>query len=337
MTRKTKDRIMAGTAIVLSLALAVFVLGFINKNNDLKKANEEIKHKQTTIEQQTEEKSQLEARLKETQSQLENEKQAKFQLESEKSKLENENSKLKKEITELKAKKEAGSKSAVSNLTAVTQNPQPTGKICYLTFDDGPTDNTLKILKILKANNVLATFFVVDTPQTKINYISQAYADGHTIGFHTASHNYSHIYSSVNAYYKDFNAIVNKVKSIIGVNSFVMRFPGGSSNQISSHYSKGIMSYLTSTQGVAKYGYTYFDWNVDSGDASGKLSASKIVNNVLQGAKGKNSICVLMHDAAAKTTTVDALPGIIKGLKEQGFTFKPLTKESYGYHHSVQN
>ena len=320
MTRKTKDRIMAGTAIVLSLALAVFVLGFINKNNDLKKANEEIKHKQTTIEQQTEEKSQLEARLKETQSQLENE-----------------NSKLKKEITELKAKKEAGSKSAVSNLTAVTQNPQPTGKICYLTFDDGPTDNTLKILKILKAKNVLATFFVVDTPQTKINYISQAYADGHTIGFHTASHNYSHIYSSVNAYYKDFNAIVNKVKSIIGVNSFVMRFPGGSSNQISSHYSKGIMSYLTSTQGVAKYGYTYFDWNVDSGDASGKLSASKIVNNVLQGAKGKNSICLLMHDAAAKTTTVDALPGIIKGLKEQGFTFKPLTKESYGFHHSVQN
>ena len=90
-------------------------------------------------------------------------------------------------------------------------------------------------------------------------------------------------------------------------------------------------------EGVAKYGYTYFDWNVDSGDASGKLSASKIVNNVLQGAKGKNSICVLMHDAAAKTTTVDALPGIIKGLKEQGFTFKPLTKESYGYHHSVQN
>ena len=67
------------------------------------------------------------------------------------------------------------------------------------------------------------------------------------------------------------------------------------------------------------------------------FSASKIVNNVLQGAKGKNSICVLMHDAAAKTTTVDALQGIIKGLKEQGFTFKHLTKESYGYHHSVQN
>ena len=337
MTRKTKDRIMAGTAIVLSLALAVFVLGFINKNNDLKKANEEIKHKQTTIEQQTEEKSQLEARLKETQSQLENEKQAKFQLESEKSKLENENSKLKKEITELKAKKEAESKAAVSNLTAVTQNPQPTGKICYLTFDDGPTNNTLKILEILRASNIKATFFVVDNAQTKIDYVSQIYAEGHTVGLHTASHDYANLYSSVDAYYNDLNAISSKVESITGVRSYVMRFPGGGSNKVSSKYSPGIMSYLTSTEGVAKQGYTYFDWNVDSGDASGKLSASKIANNVLQGAKNKNSICVLMHDAAAKTTTVDALPQIIRGLIDQGFSFQPLTKESYGFHHNVQN
>ena len=126
MTRKAKDYIMIGTAVFLSLALAAFVLGFINKNNDLKKANEEIKHKQTTIEQQTEANAELEARLKETQSQLESE-----------------NAQLKKEITELKAKKEAAKKAAVNNLTAAPQNPQPTGKICYLTFDDGPTDNTL--------------------------------------------------------------------------------------------------------------------------------------------------------------------------------------------------
>lgn len=330
MTRKAKDYIMIGTAVFLSLALAAFVLGFINKNNDLKKANEEIKHKQTTIEQQTEANAELEARLKETQSQLESEKQAKSQLESE-------NSKLKKEITELKAKKEAERKAAVNNLTAAPQNPQPTGKICYLTFDDGPTDNTLRILEILKASNIKATFFVVDNAQTKINYVSKIYADGHTVGLHTASHNYANLYSSVDAYYNDLNTISSKVESIIGIKSFVMRFPGGGSNKVSKQYSPGIMSYLTSTEGVAKQGYTYFDWNVDSGDASGKLSASRIANNVLQGAKNKNSICVLMHDAAAKTTTVDALPEIIRGLINQGFSFQPLTTESYGFHHSVNN
>lgn len=330
MTRKAKDYIMIGTAVFLSLALAAFVLGFINKNNDLKKANEEIKHKQTTIEQQTEANAELEARLKETQSQLEIEKQAKSQLESE-------NSKLKKEITELKAKKEAERKAAVNNLTAAPQNPQPTGKICYLTFDDGPTDNTLRILEILKASNIKATFFVVDNAQTKIDYVSKIYADGHTVGLHTASHNYANLYSSVDAYYNDLNTISSKVESIIGIKSFVMRFPGGGSNKVSKQYSPGIMSYLTSTEGVAKQGYTYFDWNVDSGDASGKLSASRIANNVLQGAKNKNSICVLMHDAAAKTTTVDALPEIIRGLINQGFSFQPLTTESYGFHHSVNN
>ena len=337
MTRKAKDYILMGTAVFLSLALAAFVLGFIGKNNDLKKANEEIKHKQTTIEQQTEANTELEARLKETQSQLEGEKQAKSQLESEKSKLESENAQLKKEITELKAKKEAAKNTAVNNLTAAPQNPQPTGKICYLTFDDGPTDNTLRILEILRASNIKATFFVVDNAQTKIDYISQIHADGHTVGLHTSSHNYANLYSSVDAYYNDLNAIASKVESIIGIKSYVMRFPGGGSNKVSKQYSPGIMSYLTSTEGVAKQGYTYFDWNVDSGDASGKLSASKIANNVLQGAKNKNSICVLMHDAAAKTTTVDALPQIIRGLIDQGFSFQPLTKESYGFHHNVQN
>ena len=337
MTRKAKDYILIGTAVFLSLALAVFVLGFVNKNNDLKKANKEIKHKQTTIEQQTEQTAQLEARLKEIESQLESEKQAKSQLEDEKSRLEDENSKLKKEITELKAKKSAESKAAASNLTAAPQNPQPTGKICYLTFDDGPTNNTLKILEILRASNIKATFFVVDNAQTKIDYVSQIYAEGHTVGLHTASHDYANLYSSVDAYYNDLNAISSKVESITGVRSYVMRFPGGGSNKVSSKYSPGIMSYLTSTEGVASQGYTYFDWNVDSGDASGKLSASKIANNVLQSAKNKNSICVLMHDAAAKTTTVDALPEIIRGLIEQGFSFQPLTTESYGFHHAVQN
>ncbi len=338
MTRKLKNRIIICINIILIIALTFSIFTIVRKSNDLSAAQKEIEHKTTAIEKLDESNNDLESQLSKTESEL---KKAK----SDKKKLESENSKLKKQITELKAKRK-NSASSVKNTTSkktstkkpkpVAQNPKPTGKICYLTFDDGPTSNTLKILKILDKYDVKATFFVVDTPQTKIEYVKQIHATGHTIGLHSNSHNYAQIYKSTTAYFTDLKKISNTVKKYTGVESKVMRFPGGGSNMVSAQYKKGIMSTLTHE--VTKKGYTYFDWNVDSGDASATtVSRTKIVNNVLNGAKGKSSICVLMHDAKAKTTTVDALPKIIEGLKKQGFTFKPLTKDCYGYHHGVNN
>ena len=115
-----------------------------------------------------------------------------------------------------------------------------------------------------------------------------------------------------------------------------MRFPGGSSNVISRNYSSGIMTALSKL--VTKRGFAYFDWNVDSDDAgSSGSSYTRIINNVLAGANGKNSICVLMHDAAAKTSTVQALPKIIEGLKARGYRFEVLTKDVTGFHHGINN
>ena len=89
---------------------------------------------------------------------------------------------------------------------------------------------------------------------------------------------------------------------------------------------------------VQQKGYSYFDWNISSGDAdSATPSYTYIRNNVLNNARNKNSICVLMHDAAAKTTTVQALPEIIEGLTKMGFRFEALTPETYGYHHQKLN
>ena len=331
MTRKTKDYLLFGTIIFLVLALSVSVFGFVVKTNDLNDAKAKIKENQSAF---AEEKAGLEERIKQaedakaaTESELNTTKQAKESLESE-------NSRLKKEITELKAKKAAVAK--YLNKTAVAQNPQPTGKVCYLTFDDGPSANTLKILDILAQYNVKATFFVVNNAQTKIQYVKQIHAAGHTIGLHSSSHVYSQIYKNTDSYFADLNALSAKVKELTGVESKVIRFPGGSSNSVSKNYCRGIMTALSHM--VTEKGYTYFDWNVSSEDASAaRVSASKITYNVLQGARNKNSICVLMHDAAGKTTTVDALPGIIEGLIVQGFSFAPLTAESYGYHHGINN
>ena len=244
---------------------------------------------------------------------------------NEKKKLEDENAALKEKIKTLSAQKAVNS----------PQSAVPSGqKVCYLTFDDGPSANTLKILDILNKYGVKATFFVINSAD--IGYVKNIYEAGHTVGLHTATHNYSQIYASTDAYFNDLQQISDKVESIIGIKPTVMRFPGGSSNKVSAKYCGGIMTRLVSL--VQERGYSYFDWNVASGDAdSNTPSYTYIRNNVINSAKNKNSACVLMHDSSVKTTTVQALPEIIEGLTAMGYRFEALTPETYGYHHRNLN
>lgn len=218
----------------------------------------------------------------------------------------------------------------ISNLTA----PNKGYKVCYLTFDDGPSDNTLKILDILKKANAKASFFVIGT--AKLDYIKRIHAEGHTVALHANNHDYSKIYKSEKAYFDDLNKLSNKVKNLIGIEPKIMRFPGGSSNTISKDYNRGIMTRLTKQ--VQQKGYTYVDWNVDSNDATGNnVPKTKILNSIKSSSRGKGDICVLMHDTAAKKTTVEALPEIISYLRAQGYHFEALTTESPVFHHGVNN
>ena len=78
--------------------------------------------------------------------------------------------------------------------------------ICYLTFDDGPyAANTTMILDALKKYNAKATFFVIhkDTEENR-KVLKRMAEEGHTIGVHTACHDYETIYESVDAYLDDF-------------------------------------------------------------------------------------------------------------------------------------
>lgn len=252
----------------------------------------------------------------------------------EKAKLEQENSNLKSEIEQLKAQKRREELQKAIALKNVNQADTADGGICYLTFDDGPSDNTLKILDILDAYGIKATFFVVGT--AKRNYMPQITSRGHAIGLHSTTHKYDVIYKDINSYLEDIKGISDIVYNATGVRSNIMRFPGGSSNAISANYCLGIMTELTTL--MPELGYSYYDWNVSSGDASAaRVPAKTIVSNVLNSAKGKGSICVLMHDNGAKTTTVEALPDIIEGLDAMGFRFAPLTAEVYGFHQKVNN
>ena len=220
-----------------------------------------------------------------------------------------------------------------------TQSQQTTSsggtsqKICYHTFDDGPSENTLKILEILKRENVKATFFVIHTE--KMDYLKNIADDGHAIGLHSYSHQYKTIYASEDAYFSDLQKISDEVFQYTGIRSNIIRFPGGSSNTVSK-FNKGIMTRLT--QEVKNRGYAYFDWNVTSGDADDKkVSADYIIKQCKRDMPKKSNACVLMHDASAKTTTVEALPQIIKLFRDNGFTFEKLDSNSVVTNHKVNN
>ncbi len=211
---------------------------------------------------------------------------------------------------------------------------EPNSKVCYLTFDDGPSNNTLTILDVLARYDAKATFFVVGT--ARLDYLDEIHNAGHTVGLHTNTHVFSSVYSSDDAYFADLSAISAAVEQRIGVKSMCVRFPGGGSNTQSKKYNIGIMSRLAAE--LPGRGYAYFDWNVDSGDAkSNNVPAETIYANVIAQAQNKNSICVLMHDTSTKATTAQALPAIIEGLRSMGFRFEALNPSCYGYHHQINN
>ena len=208
-------------------------------------------------------------------------------------------------------------------------------KTIYLTFDDGPSYLTEKILDILKEENIPATFFVTSRGiDTYSNVIKRMQEENHTIALHTSTHNYSYIYSSDENYFKDLEEIRNKVYNITGVKSRIIRLPGGSSNTVSKKYSKGIITRITNR--LTENDFYYFDWNIDSLDASGSVSKEVIYNSVTRNIHSGTNV-VLMHDSSTKETTVLALKDIIKYAKDNGYTFAKITKKTPQIHHHINN
>lgn len=213
------------------------------------------------------------------------------------------------------------------DLSAAKKNDQQ-GKICYLTFDDGPSGNTLKIIEVLKKYNAKGTFFVTGNSRTE--YMKNIVDSGNAIALHTYTHNYDKIYASQSAYFEDLEKIRALVKEKTGVDTKMIRFPGGSSNTVSN------VSMKTLAQAVEDKGYTYYDWNCDSGDAAGtNVAPEKLLAHIKNDTGGQKRLTVLMHDTEAKSTTVTALPQIIEFLRSKGYTFDVLSNKTQACHHNI--
>lgn len=205
----------------------------------------------------------------------------------------------------------------------------------YLTFDDGPSGITSKVLDILKEEGVKATFFIVNKGEEYDYIIRRAYDEGHTIALHSASHNYGKIYSSPQAYFDDLNTISNVVKRVTGTESKIIRFPGGSSNTTSRGYYPGIMTILTNE--VLSRGYLYYDWNVDSMDSSTAKTSTQVYYNVVNNLSHNRINIVLMHDFENNYKTLNALRDIINFGKANGYAFAPITLDVPIIRHDVKN
>ena len=160
--------------------------------------------------------------------------------------------------------------------------------------------------------------------------VKRAYEEGHSIGLHTYTHQYNTVYKSVDAYFDDLNKVSDRVKRITGVESKLIRFPGGSSNTVSK-FNPGIMTTLA--REVELRGYKYFDWNVASGD-TGTTNTDKIVNNVIKSLRKGNNV-VLQHDT--KKYSVEAVSQIIEYGLANGYVFAPLGVTSPTVHHTIAN
>lgn len=199
----------------------------------------------------------------------------------------------------------------------------------YLTFDDGPSVNTEKILDILDEYGVKGNFFVVGTDNPELQKMYKRIVDeGHVLCMHSYSHKYNEIYSSVEAFTEDFDRIYSLLYDVTGIKPKYYRFPGGSSNSVSKIPMKEFIKVLD------EKGVRYFDWNVVAGDATNPmLPADQIIENSLCDLNEYEEAMILFHDLSNKTSTVEALPSIIEAIQASGIPIETIDDNTINIQH----
>ena len=198
-------------------------------------------------------------------------------------------------------------------------------KIVYLTFDDGPSPRTHRILDILDDYNIKATFFVNYNAYADENNLYAEIVDrGHVIGNHT----YDHVLAAGNwdAFYESLFKMEDYIFEKTGVRTNIVRFPGGSKDswERSEKNKERAME-------LVNMGYVFFDWNVSNNDSNSDvpyMQADQMADYVINCSAGRDKIILLMHDRTQKYSTVESLKDIIKYYRDKGYVFLPLTENS---------
>ena len=202
-------------------------------------------------------------------------------------------------------------------------------KEVFLTFDDGPSKNSEEILKILKENDVHATFFLIGNQIANNPEMQQVVKDelyqGNAIANHSYTHDYKILYPhnvlSVSNTMNEINETNKVLQSVLGANfdARVLRLPGGYMSR--SYYKDPNLT--ARNKALDEEHITSIDWDAETGDAttSGQMSTQALVDNVMDHIKNMNQPVIIMHDSSTKKDTVEALPSLIKDLKDAGYKF----------------
>ncbi len=199
-------------------------------------------------------------------------------------------------------------------------------KTAFLTFDDGPSANTEKILDILDQYGIKATFFVVAeeiTPEREA-LVKRMVEEGHVIGIHTYDHNYKKIYKSKDSCLEDIIKTSDRLTEITGVVPRYYRFPYGSANCYMSRYCIDIIEELNNRN------IQYIDWNVSGEDAIGRPTSTSILKNIRSFDKYMEPV-ILLHDGRSNKLTVKVLTKIIEKIKAAGYGFGTIDQRSKPY------
>jgi peptidoglycan/xylan/chitin deacetylase (PgdA/CDA1 family) len=182
-------------------------------------------------------------------------------------------------------------------------------KTVYLSFDDGPNDQTSAILDILSKYKIHAAFFMLG-PQIEKHpdLVKRVVNEGHSIGLHGVTHVANLIFSTPNSVVQEMNSCRASLNKITNVSTNLIRVPYGSKPYMKQAYRDAIVN----------AGYKMWDWNVDSMDSRGADTPAIIQTTIKQIAEKDHPI-ILFHD---KSTTVRALPTIIEYLIQHDYTFK---------------
>ena len=184
------------------------------------------------------------------------------------------------------------------------------GKVVYLTIDDGPSEYTDEIIKILNKNNVKATFFMINNNmQAYPKQVKNIVENGNTAGFHSVTHDIHKLYVSKTSAKEEFDTNQATFKKITGQTSKVIRLPFGSKPYTPR----------ASYNALVDSGYKLWDWTLDTEDW--RSTSSQIMENVKKYSSGSDNVVLLMHE---RKQTVEILDEMIKYLKSEGFEILPI-------------
>lgn len=194
-------------------------------------------------------------------------------------------------------------------------------KVVYLTFDDAPGgDVTRKTLDILKDENVPATFFIIGQQvKGQEDIILRMKDEGHSIGLHSFTHERCKLYGSSADFISEMKKVQQALYDVTGENYYILRFPFGCNNS----------TYRLSNEmvnAVHSNNFKIYDWTQDTLDGANPTSSP---DTILKRAISTNeNVVVLMHNAQANKNTSQAIRGIIKYYKSQGYTFEKITVDT---------